>query len=82
MVAQDAQLIIVPRDPRKEPKIWAIHHLDLESVGFNRAMPFVATLTNPIPEGEIATHGVFGPWAKNDPGLTPVSGSTTSTRPT
>ena len=50
----DAQLILVPKDPRKEPKIWAIHHLDLESVGFNRAMPFEATLTNPIPKGEIA----------------------------
>ena len=74
VIAQDAQLIIVPRDPRKDPKIWAIHHLDLESVGFNRAMPFVATLSNPIPRGEIATLGVFGPWAKHDPGLTPVSG--------
>jgi hypothetical protein len=74
VVATDAQLIIVPRDPRKEPKIWAIHHLDLESVGFNRAMPFTATLTNPIPQGEIATTGSFGPWMKRDPGLTPLSG--------
>ena len=74
VVATDAQLVIVPRDPRKEPKIWAIHHLDLESVGFNRAMPFVATLTNPIPKGEIATQGVFGPWVKRDPGRTPLSG--------
>jgi hypothetical protein len=75
VVARDAQLIIVPKDPRKEPKIWAIHHLDLESVGFNRSMPFKATLTNPIPEGEIAARGVFGPWAKRDPGQTPVSGT-------
>jgi hypothetical protein len=74
VVANDAQLIIVPKDPRKEPKVWAIHHLDLESVGFNRAMPFVATLTNPIPKGEIATHGTFGPWVKRDPGRTPLSG--------
>lgn len=75
VVASDAQLIIVPRDPRKEPKVWAIHHLDLESVGFNRAMPFVATLTNPIPKGEIATKGLFGPWVKRDPGRTALSGS-------
>jgi hypothetical protein len=74
VVSSDAQLIIVPKDPRKEPKIWAIHHLDLESVGFNRAMPFTATLTNPIPKGEIATQGTFGPWVKGDPGLTPVGG--------
>jgi len=74
VAASDAQLILVPKDPRKEPKIWSIHHLDLESVGFNRAMPFTATLTNPIPKGEIATQGTFGPWAKRDPGLTPLSG--------
>ena len=72
--AKDAQLILVPKDPRKEPKVWSIHNLDLESVGFDRAMPFEATLTNPIPKGEIATTGKFGPWVKGDPGLTPVAG--------
>ena len=72
--AKDAQLIIVPRDPGKEPKVWAIHNLQLESVGFNRTMPFIATLTNPIPEGEIATVGTFGPWVRSAPGLTPVAG--------
>lgn len=74
VVAHDAQLIIVPKDPRKEPRVFAIHNLDLESVGFMRAMPFTATLTNPIPEGEIATKGEFGPWVKGDPGLTPLRG--------
>ena len=74
VVARDAQLILVPRDPRKEPKIWAIHSLDLESVGFDRSMPFEATLSNPIPKGEIATTGTFGPWIKGEPGLTPVQG--------
>ena len=77
VVATDAQLIIVPRDPRKEPKVWGIHHLDLASVGFNRAMPFTATLTNPIPKGEIATQGTFGPWVKHEPGLTPLGGKYT-----
>ncbi len=74
VVASDAQLIIVPDDPAKESKIWAIHHLDLEAVGVNRAMPFTATLTEPIPKGEIAAKGSFGPWVKGSPGLTPVSG--------
>ncbi|HET7694585.1 MAG TPA: AsmA-like C-terminal region-containing protein [Vicinamibacterales bacterium] len=75
VIARDAQLVIVPRDPRKEPKVWTIHHLDLQSVGFNRAMPFLATLTNPIPKGDIATQGTFGPWRKREPGLTPLSGT-------
>ena len=74
VIAKDAQLVLLPKDPRKEPKIWSIHNLDLESVGFDRAMPFEATLTNPIPKGEIAATGKFGPWVKGDPGLTPVGG--------
>jgi hypothetical protein len=73
--AKDAKLIIVPKNPLKDPKVFAIHNLQLESVGFNRAMPFIATLTNPIPTGEIATKGSFGPWMKHDPGLTPVNGT-------
>lgn len=74
VLAKDAQLILVPKDPRKEPKIWAIHNLALESVGFDRAMPFEATLSNPIPKGEIATTGKFGPWVKSEPGFTPLEG--------
>ena len=78
--AKDAKLIIVPKNPFKEPKVFAIHDLQLESVGFSRAMPFIATLTNPIPEGEIATKGTFGPWIKHDPGLTPLNGTFTFER--
>lgn len=73
--AKDAKLIIVPKNPLKQPKVFAIHNLQLESVGFSRSMPFIATLTNPLPAGEIATKGTFGPWIKNDPGLTPVKGT-------
>ena len=64
----------MPKEPGKEPKIWAIHTLELDSVGFDRSMPFTATLSNPIPLGEIATTGSFGPWMKGDPGRTPLSG--------
>jgi hypothetical protein len=74
VTSKDAELIIVPKNPLKSPKIFAIHDLHLESVGFDRAMPFVATLTNAIPKGEIATNGTFGPWVKGDPGQTPVTG--------
>jgi AsmA-like C-terminal region len=75
VTSKNAELIIVPKNPLKAPKIFAIHDLLLESVGFNRKMPFVATLTNAIPKGEIATKGTFGPWVKGDPGETPLSGS-------
>ncbi|HEY7059559.1 MAG TPA: hypothetical protein VH458_23650, partial [Vicinamibacterales bacterium] len=44
----DAELVIVPSKPDKDPKVFAIHDLHMRSVGFDRAMPFEATLTNPI----------------------------------
>jgi len=72
--AKDAQLVIVPKNPAKEPKTFTIHSLDMDSVGFDRAIPFTATLTNAIPTGEIATQGSFGPWVKGDPGATPLRG--------
>jgi hypothetical protein len=66
--------VIVPKNPLKEPKVFVIHDLQLDSVGFDRSIPFTATLTNAIPKGEIATQGSFGPWVKGDPGATPVRG--------
>lgn len=72
--ANDATLTLVPRESWKEPKVFALHVLDLDSVGFNRSIPFHTTLTNPIPKGEIQAEGTFGPWRGVAPGLTPVSG--------
>src|SRR4051794_23520533 len=44
---------------------------------FNRAMPFRAALTNPVPKGLINTTGTFGPWRAAEPGDTPVKGAYT-----
>jgi hypothetical protein len=75
--ATDARLVIIPAKDNKAPRVWAIHALDMRSVGFDRAMPFEATLTNAVPPGEIATKGSFGPWASEDPGTTPLEGTFT-----
>lgn len=80
VVSDDAKLVLMPKDPRKEPKVFAIRHLTLRDVGFDRAMPYHATLTNPIPEGNIDTSGSFGPWVPRDPGSTPLSGHYTFER--
>jgi hypothetical protein len=72
--AHDAALVLVPKTEGKAPRIFEIHDLALESVGFNRAMPFTATLVNPIPRGDISVGGSFGPWRADEPGLTPLSG--------
>jgi uncharacterized protein involved in outer membrane biogenesis len=70
----NARLIIVPKKENKAPKVWAIHALKMHNVGAAEAMPFEATLTNGVPPGEIETSGSFGPWEKDDPGLTPLDG--------
>ena len=74
LTSHDATLAIIPSKPDKAPKIWAIHTLHMRTVAFDRAMPFVATLTNGIPPGEIETTGSFGPWHLDDPGATPLDG--------
>ena len=72
--ARDAALVLVPKNPEKDPRIFEIHNLTLQSVGFNRSMPFTATLVNPVPRGDISVGGSFGPWRADEPGLTPLSG--------
>jgi hypothetical protein len=74
LVTKDAELIIIPRKENKKPKVWAIHDLKMQSVSFDNAMPFEATLTNGVPPGEIATKGTFGPWHPGEPGDTPLEG--------
>lgn len=74
LVADGAMLRIIPRKEGKLPKEFAIHALTMRSLGFAQAMPFVATLTNPIPKGQIETEGTFGPYQKDSPGETPLGG--------
>jgi hypothetical protein len=74
LVADGALLRIIPRRAGKDPKEFAIQSLTMRSLGYWQQMPFAATLTNPIPKGQIETSGTFGPWQKEDPGSTPLGG--------
>ena len=74
LVADGALLRIIPRREGKQPKEFAIHALTMRSLGIAEQMPFTATLTNPVPKGQIETSGTFGPWQKGDPGATPLAG--------
>ena len=40
-------------------------------------MTFDASITNPIPKGLVKTRGTFGPWNREDPGATPLTGQYT-----
>ena len=79
LVANDAELRIIPRKQGKDPKVFAIHELEMTSLGVAEKMPFKAQLTNPIPRGMIETEGQFGPWQKYEPGTTPLNGRYTFT---
>lgn len=73
--ADDAALVILPRDPAKTPREFLLHHLELHSVDVDSPANFHAILTNPVPKGEIDASGTFGPWNADDPSVTPANGS-------
>jgi hypothetical protein len=70
--ADGTLLKMISRDPEKEPLKF---ELTLRSVGTDRPMEYVATLTNAKPPGLIDSKGLFGPWAADEPGDTPVTGT-------
>ncbi len=77
VLANGTVLRILPKNFDKDPIEFDITKLMLHSSGPNLPMRFQATLTNPKPPGLIQSTGDFGPWQRDDPGSTPVSGSYT-----
>lgn len=77
LICDNAQLVLIPGKPGKDPHIFDIHHLIMKGVGLGRAASFQTTLTNPTPPGEIHAVGHFGPWQKDQPSTTPVNASYT-----
>jgi hypothetical protein len=73
--APDTVLRLYSRKPHKPPKEFVIHELAMNSVGSNQTIPYKATLTNPVPKGEIQASGTFGPWNVVRPARTPVTGT-------
>jgi hypothetical protein len=74
LVAENAELVLIPRKAGKQPKVFHVHHLTMEPLGKAIVMSYKATLTNPVPKGQIDTVGTFGPWQREDPGGTPLTG--------
>jgi hypothetical protein len=75
IVANDTDLVILPKKEGKEPLDFQIHDLVLKSVGADKPFDFHGNLTNAKPVGEILTNGRLGPWNADEPGDTPVSGT-------
>lgn len=72
--APDTVVTLIPRAAGKQAKVFTVHHLVMESLGIGQTIPYIATLTNPVPKGEIETSGSFGPWNVAHPAHTPVNG--------
>ncbi|MEO8078511.1 MAG: AsmA-like C-terminal region-containing protein [Acidobacteriota bacterium] len=77
VVAEDASIVLIPRRSDKKPKVFAVHRLTLEPLGKAKVMSFVADITNPLPKGLVQTRGTFGPWGRDDPGSSPLTGTYT-----
>jgi hypothetical protein len=77
VVIEDSMLTLLPRDTKKNPLRFDLHHIRLQSAGRNVAMKYRASLTNPKPPGEILAEGSFGPWAAAEPGDSPLTGDYT-----
>ena len=75
IVADGTRVETIPSAPGKMPLVWDLKTLVLHDAGPYRAASFRATLTNAVPPGDIQTTGSFGPWRREAPAQTPVSGS-------
>jgi hypothetical protein len=73
--ADGTLLEIEPKVEGKRPLRFDIEKLRLQSIAPGQAMSFNAKLTNAKPPGMIDSSGRFGPWQRDDPRATPVSGS-------
>ena len=80
ILADDSQLVIMPKDAAKSPHVFAIHRLVMHSLGPTSPAPFQADVTNAIPPGEIDAKGSFGPWNGDDPGETALAANFTFDR--
>jgi AsmA-like C-terminal region len=70
----DTVVTLIPKRAGKQPKVFTVHHLVMDRLGINQTIPYIATLTNPVPKGDIETSGTFGPWNVAHPAHTPIAG--------
>jgi hypothetical protein len=77
LTATNSRIAIIPREADKSPRVWDLFALDVRDIATNAPAAFTASVTNPIPTGNIEISGSFGPWQSPTPGSTPLSGTYT-----
>jgi len=74
LTAQNARLAVIPRDRKKNSRVWDVRTLVMRDIQRQHPATFEAALSNPIPYGLIESKGQFGPWNSDEPGDTPIGG--------
>jgi hypothetical protein len=77
LTATNSRIAIIPREADRSPRVWDLFSLDMRSIATNAPATFTASVTNPVPTGNIEISGSFGPWQSPAPGSTPLSGTYT-----
>lgn len=74
IVADGAQLTVLPSKPGKAPLEFELAQLTLTSLTPGAPLVYNTTLTIPKPPGRVTAQGHFGPWNTADPRQTPLDG--------
>ena len=74
IICENSSLVIGTAKPDKDPKTFALRHIELHDVGPNAPWQYNATLVNAVPRGDIHSTGKFGPWQSDAPGESSVTG--------
>jgi hypothetical protein len=74
LVADGMVLDVASRNAGTSPLQFSFRGFNISDVGANVPAVFRATLSSPLPPGEITTTGKFGPWNAGEVGKTVVSG--------
>lgn len=77
LTATNSRLTVIPRESGKNPKVWDIFSLVMHDITPGAPATFEASITNPIPYGNIEATGHLGPWQAGEPGDTPLDGTYT-----
>ena len=77
IVADGTSLTMIPREAWMEPLQFNIRRLRIYGAGSSQAVTFRTTLVNAKPPGDIESSGNFGPWDRDEPAHTPVTGTYT-----
>ncbi len=77
LTTTNTRIAVIPRESGKNPKVWDLSSLDMRNIATDAPASFTASVTNPIPTGNIDITGNFGPWQSGDPASTPLDGTYT-----